>query len=139
MNDQNKMISKFYGCKMDQGEWRYGFILLASLHRVPHWSLRAIHSCQHLNECTKLTFSADPSPPSRSVHINIFQMIICHKNDKRNRLKCWKCMESTNFFIDRPPLKEIFFILNVDNNGWRISGIYIANVMWAHWYVLSKM
>ncbi len=36
-------------------------------------ALGDIHNCQHLNECTKHTFSDSP-PPSESVHINIFQM-----------------------------------------------------------------
>ncbi len=36
-------------------------------------NIGTVHNCQHLNECTKLTFS-DPPPIAKSVHINIFQI-----------------------------------------------------------------
>ncbi len=44
--------------------------------------LGAVHNCQHLNECTKHTFS-DPPPPQKVYPSTFFKWIICHENDKK--------------------------------------------------------
>ncbi len=43
-------------------------------------TLRAIHNCQHLNECTKYTLS-HTTPPQKVYTSTFFKWIICHEND----------------------------------------------------------
>ncbi len=64
----------------------------------------AIHNCQHLNRCIKYTF-LDPPSPSKSVHINIFQMENLHENDKK-WVKMLKVYGINIFSLT--PLKECF-------------------------------
>ncbi len=80
--------------------------------------VRANHNCQHLNECANHTLSQ--TLPSKSVHINIFQIDNLPEKIKTN----WKCTEST-FFPIAPLQKRMFWtLLNVDNYGQPLRKYY---------------
>ncbi len=61
-----------------------------------------------------------PPPPSKSVHINVFQIEMYHDND----IKWVKMLKGqwNNVFPFTPPLKCVFDInLNAKNYGWPLS------------------
>ncbi len=72
----------------------------------------AIHNCQHLNECTKHTLSQIPFPPQKVYALTFFKWIICHENDNKNGINCFKCMESM-FFPLTPSPKRVCFVNSV--------------------------